>query len=92
MCSESARNTGVPRATRRRNASTLSAIGIPIATSGKSSVTAAVPLRFSSSETAASTSPRKWLPVSPMKMRAGGKLYLRNPRLAPIRSEQKNMT
>ena len=40
----------------------------------RSSVTVAVPLRFSSSETAAKANPRNWLPVSPMNTLAGGKL------------------
>ena len=35
---------------------------------------------------AASTTPRKWLPVSPMKVRAGGRLKIRNPAHTPIRA------
>jgi hypothetical protein len=70
----------------------LSAIGTPSATIGSSSVTAAVPLRFSSSDSADSVSPRNWLPVSPMNTRAGGRFHHRNPAQAPSISAARNMT
>jgi len=74
MCPVSGWNTGWPPLSRRTNATAPSASGSASATSGNSRVTVAVPLRFWSSETAATVSPRNWLPVSPMNTRAGGKL------------------
>ena len=91
-CDVSPRNTCWRLERRRTNASALSARGTPSATSGSSSVSTAVPLRFSSSDTAASVSPRNWLPVSPMNTLAGGKFQRRKPAHEPIMSAAMNIT
>ena len=82
-CSRSPQVIGEPRAARRTSAMAVSTTGTPSATTGASRSVPGVPWPASGIELAASTSPRKRLPLSPMKMLAGRRLCRRNPRQDP---------
>ena len=68
---------------RRTIAKRVSKIGTPKAMMGTISATVAAVLTSPKTATTAIVYPRSMLPVSPMKILAGLKLYCKNPKAAP---------
>jgi hypothetical protein len=79
---------------RRTIAKSMSTMGKPRASRGTSIAMAVPPLLAPAPkiEIVASRNPRNMLPASPIKIVAGLKLWMRNPRIAPPRqAERKQM-
>ena len=74
----------IPARPRRRIAQAVSLMGTASAISGTRMESPTATLAMPTMVMAARTTPRKWLPVSPMKVRAGGRLKTRNPAHTPI--------
>ena len=68
---------------RRATTNPVSRIGTASTSSGKNRATVAAVFSSPSTETAASTNPSSIAPESPMKIRAGKKLWRRKPSVAP---------
>ncbi len=73
-------------------AKTVSKIGSPSASTGIISVIAVVPFNVPSIDMAARTNPKKYAPVSPIKILAGLKLWGKNPKLEPANIIDKTAT
>ncbi len=74
---------GIRYLSRRATTKPVSRIGTASTSSGKNRATVAAVFSSPSTETAASEKPSSIAPESPMKMRAGKKLWRRKPRVAP---------
>src|SRR5579884_3673715 len=84
----------MPRPARRRRtmAKAVSPMGSPSATSGTSRDSATASLATPRMVIMPRATPRKWLPLSPMKVRAGLKLKTRKPAQQPISAPVRTIT